>query len=602
MIRFTSVCMAVTLSLAAVAGAQSRVPDAGLVAESAERWEDAADVYRQALDVDPGRADLWERLADVEARRGNGSGAVAARQHASRLAPGDAAMHARLSQAYAVVNQPLAALEAIEAAVLLAPASQDYLRARATLATWAADYKRAGDSYERLGARLPLEGDLLLSYARVSAWAGDTDEAVARYAQYLAARPEAGAVWIELARAESWRGNYDAAIRALDRHATTIGISDDYERELSSVLTAAGRPRRAEAVVDRLLTRMPDSYELNLTRAIALAMQQRRKEAFDALGTVRRIAPDRRETQSAERVLRTLLASAVEPQLSVYQDSDRLRSLRIAPRATLSLTSGTQLSGGYDRTRLRARAGSGLEQLGGATTATSHRTWFAAAQKVGPLTVRAGGGYAGAEEDNLVTSLAGVQVQAGDRLRFSVEREFGYFTISPRATGLGIRQTSHRAQADWSPTLRDHIGFDALYQELSDGNRRWEIAVTPRHSVARTQRFNLDLGVSAYRLETDRDLDNGYYDPRRYEEYTAVFYPYFKFRENVGLSLSAGVGVHQDLATPGFRPGGTIGGEATFGIYEPWVVKLSGSASIHRRVETGGYQGVGGSISLIRRF
>jgi hypothetical protein len=81
-----------------------------------------------------------------------------------------------------------------------------------------------------------------------------------------------------------------------------------------------------------------------------------------------------------------------------------------------------------------------------------------------------------------------------------------------------------------------------------------------------------------------------------------VIYPYFKFSENVGLSLSGGLGVQRDIATPGFRPGGTVGGEATFGIYERWVLKASSSATINRRLESGGFRGLSATVSLIRRF
>lgn len=602
MIRHASIAAAIILSLGAVARAQTTVPDAALAAEAAQQWDAAVAVYRQALDADPRRIDLWQRLADVEARRSNPAGAVDALQHAARLGPADAALYARLSQAHAVANQPRAALEAIEVAVARDPTSTEYLRARATLAAWAGDYKRARDSYQRLAARLALEDDLVLAYARVSAWSGDTNGAVTQYRRYLGAHADAADVWLELARTESWRGNYAAATSTLDTYRTRFGESDAYERELMSVMASAGRPSQAEAVADRLIERTPGSYQLNLTRAIALAMEQRPKEAFDALGTARQLAPERREIRDAERLVRTLLSSTIDPRFTVYEDSDRLQSVRITPRATASFTTGTKLSAGYDRTQLSARVGSGLEQIGGAATATFEHTWLGASQKVGALTLRGSAGYATSGADHLVTSLAGVQVRAGDRLQFSVEREFGYVAISPRAASLGLTQVAHRALVDWTPSLRDRVALDVLYQELSDGNRRWELTLTPRHSMVRTSRLNLDLGVSAYRLETDLDLDHGYYDPRRYEQYSAVVYPYFKFSENVGLSLSGGFGVQRDIATTGFQPGGTVGGEATFGIYEPWVLRVSSIATVNRRLESGGFRGFSASVSLIRRF
>ena len=45
-----------------------------------------------------------------------------------------------------------------------------------------------------------------------------------------------------------------------------------------------------------------------------------------------------------------------------------------------------------------------------------------------------------------------------------------------------------------------------------------------------------------------------------------------------------------------------MGGEATFGIYEPWVLKISSIATVNRRLESGGFRGFSASVSLIRRF
>ena len=74
--------------------------------------------------------------------------------HACRKAatadPANAPLLARLSQAYAVANQPEPALAAIEGALGAGAANPDYLRARAILATWAGVYDRARDSYRQL--------------------------------------------------------------------------------------------------------------------------------------------------------------------------------------------------------------------------------------------------------------------------------------------------------------------------------------------------------------------------------------------------------------------------------------------------------------------
>jgi hypothetical protein len=342
--------------------------------------------------------------------------------------------------------------------------------------------------------------------------------------------------------------------------------------------------------------------QLNLTQTVALAMQRQARAALSSLDAVRQIAPASQESRDAERVVRTMLSSSVEPTFTVYSDSDRLEVQRFSPRAMVSLRTGTQITAGYERTTLSARSGSGLDQENGATAADYRHSWVGVGQKLGPLTLNVQGGYAEPGAEQLVTYRVDVAARASDSLLVVLQRSSDAVVISPRTVGLGLTQIAHRAQVQWAPTLQSLVAFDAQLQEFSDGNRRLELLIAPRRSFARTAAFNLDLGVSAYRLETDHDLANGYYDPQRYEHYALTAFPYFKISENVGLSLTSALGAQRDSSTAAFRFGGTVGGEATFGIYAPWVLKVNGSASMNQRLASGAFRGVSGGVVLVRRF
>ena len=211
-------------------------------------------------------------------------------------------------------------------------------------------------------------------------------------------------------------------------------------------------------------------------------------------------------------------------------------------------------------------------------------------------------GYATAASQEFVTYNVGADTRFRDNLQVSLHRTSGVVVISPRTVGMGLSAIGHRVQVDWSPTLQSMVAFDGMYQELSDGNHRLEITFSPRRSFVRRSHVNLDLGLSVYRLETEQDLSNGYYDPQRYEHYAFTASPYFKVSENVGLSLSTGLGAQRDSLSPSFHFGGMVSGEATFGIYQPWVLKVNGSVSINRRLESGAFRGASGGISLVRRF
>jgi Tfp pilus assembly protein PilF len=513
-----------------------------------------------------------------------------------------AALMAQLSRAYATANQPRAALKAIEGALALEPANPEYLQARATLATWVGRYDQARNSYQQLARIQPPASDVTLNYARVSAWAGDTDTAATELRKYLTNRPEAADVWIELARVESWRGNYAAALSVLDHYRRMFGESANYQHQLAAVLAFGGRPSRAETMLEPLLAAEPNDDDLNLMKAVVFAKEQRTREAYETLDAMRTRPSGAQSIRTAERVMRAELASTAESQISLYCDSDQLSVQRFAPAVTLALHSGTRLLAGYERTQLEAAVASGLEQFNGATTALVEHLFVGASQSLGRMQFGAQVGHAQASDQERATYTARIRVRPVDTLVLSAERMDGLFVISPRTVGLGITQVAHRVQAEWSLGMRYHVAADVTHQTLSDGNERLEITVSPRRAVARRSRFNLDLGVSAQRLETSQNLDNGYYDPRRYEQYLITAFPYFKLQENVGLAVSAAGGAQRDNRSPSFHFGGTVGAEATFGIYAPWLLRVNSSATINQSLESGAFRGFGASVALVRRF
>jgi hypothetical protein len=42
--------------------------------------------------------------------------------------------------------------------------------------------------------------------------------------------------------------------------------------------------------------------------------------------------------------------------------------------------------------------------------------------------------------------------------------------------------------------------------------------------------------------------------------------------------------------------------EATFGIYREWMLKVQGSVTNNRRLDSGAFQGTSGGVVLLRRF
>lgn len=598
--RYLLASFAVWLSLCGASAAQTNVPEAGLAAEIDGRWDEAIRVYRQALDREPGRADLWVRVAEIAARLGRVSDVTTALSRAAEASPNDPELHFRLSQANAAANDPAAAQSAVERAIALRPSDPEYLRAGAVLATWNGDYSTASLRYRQLQVVQPSDISIVLNLARLSAWSGETAEAVSSYRRYLQVNPNAADVWLELATAESWRGRHAAALDALNVYRDRFGESRAHSLALARILAGAGRPSRAVDLLEPLRQQDPGNYEVNLTRTIALALRQSVRDAHEALALVRRFDPTSRETRNAERLVRTMVGSTIEPGFTFYGDSDHLQVIRVEPAGSLMLRSGTQLSAGHARYSLQAAAASGLDRLAGGTASHEH-TWAGVAQAVGGLTVSGRIGSATADERRRTQHTVGIQWRASDTFSVGVERSQGFVVISPRTVELGLTERRHRTDVVWTPTLATAVVAGGTYQEFSDGNHRWEVTIAPRRAIVRTGSVNLDLGLSAYRLEASRDLTNGYYDPRAYEAYQAAAYPYFKISENVGFGLSLTAGAQREHRLP-FRFGGSATGEATLGIYRAWLLRVTASATHNLRQESGAFRGYAGSVVLIRRF
>lgn len=593
---------AVLVFSAANGFSQSTIPATGLAAEGAGEWTQALDIYRGALESNPHDASLWVRVADIEARLDHLDKSATALRRATEEAPADTMLLQRLSQTYAVLQQPRPALDAIERALALSPDSVEFLRARGTLASWVGDYRRAQDSYRRLCELQPDDHDAILSLARVNAWDGRTDAAVDAYTRYLRVEPTAAAVWLELARTEAWRGNFSAAHNNLEQYRARFGVDDAYSRDVAGVLARAGRPGKALDALEPMLRQHPDDYELNLTRTIALTNQRSAREAAGALDTLRHLQPEGHDTLAAERVARMALASSADPGVTFYSDSSGLEAQRVAPRATVKLSTGTTFTAAYEHERLTALAGSELALADGTPDAQHDYTWLTAAQQAGMFTVRGRIGYEQTMAGGLTAYAIGTDFAPIDGLKLSVERNSGYFVVSPRTIGLGLQQVSHRAQLDWSPTFSSQVFVDVLHQDLSDGNRRWEFAISPRRSVARAQRMNLDVGAMVSQLRTTTNFNNGYYDPKRYEFYAGAIYPYWKVSESIGIGVALALGAQRDDFSPSFRLGGSATAEATFGIYNAWGLKVSAGETFNQRLGSGAFRGHGLGISVIRRF
>jgi hypothetical protein len=128
------------------------------------------------------------------------------------------------------------------------------------------------------------------------------------------------------------------------------------------------------------------------------------------------------------------------------------------------------------------------------------------------------------------------------------------------------------------------------------------VELAPRRALLRTQRLNLDLGVSGRWFGFDQDPGNGYYAPSRYERYAVTAFTYWKISDDDGVSVTFSYGPYKDNTMSGFRSGGDIVAEGFFGLYRDWFVDVKADLSRYGGGATGGYSSRLFNISITRRF
>nr|AMK59174.1 tetratricopeptide repeat domain protein [uncultured bacterium UPO43] len=594
------------LAASATAGAAG-LPAGGLQAEMASRWNDAIRIYHDALAVDPAQPGLWARVADIEARLGRKEAAVAALEQAARHAPQEAGLQVRLSQALAADGRPTEALAAINRAIELAGENADLLRARAQLATWVGDYPLAFDSYRRLLELVPADDAARLDLARVASWMGRTDFASRTYEELRTRQPEREEVWVESIRVEQWRGNAAAALALLDGYRERFGTTAHYTQERARTLASANRPRAALALLEQPLRAEPDNAHLRFSETVALTNGNRLREALRSLDQVTAQQPDAAETRSLTRFVTTRLRPALTAGTDFTSDTDDLDALRSYLDADYSLDPDRSVALHLERDLLRAPRGSGLERIDGRRKARHEEVWLGYRQRFTPGlagTLRAGG--AQAEERDIFSYGAELEFDPGDTLALRLSRDYDFYAISPRALSLGIRRADNRLRASWNPDPQYFVDAEASYATFSDDNDRWEVALAPRRAVLRTQRLNLDLGVSAWLFGFSDQPGHGYYDPDLYQRYVTTAHGYWKLSDDDGISVVLALGGHKDDSMGGFRFSGDVVTEGTFGLYDDWMLKVR-AAFLHNgrsQAGTGGgdYEAWWVGASLTRRF
>jgi len=586
-----------------VPGEIKEIPEDALRAEMAKDWTRAISIYKEKLAGEPNRSDLWVRVAQNEARLNHLDHAVLSLKKAAELAPREATIYFELSRAYAMSDNPKQGLEAIEKAVKLEPENKTYLEARAKLANWVGKPKTAGDSYRRL-AKLSgdnPENELLL--AQADTWSGYLDKAAKTYKGYIKKNPQRKDAILEYVQVETWRGNFKHALALLKLYFERFGEDLEYRKAHADVLARSGLTKKAIIELDKLLLENPGNYELQFSRAIALHYGKKIHQAQQVLDALNMLRPDSRETLEINRFINMPLRSFARFYGGYYWDSDNISILSGQFDASLALSKVTRLNaaGGVDYLRAQRTP---FRNIDGSEDALHTFARLGGQHRFSP-TVALEGYMGSAKVEDLdavfVYDLT-LDLRPNDHLTLHINRDHGYFIISPRTVSLGVERTRNRFVLNWRPDLANTLALQGSYETFSDENKRWEVIFFPRTLTVRSEGLNLDLGFRGWWFGYDYDPGNGYWAPDFFQSYMGAALGYWKISENDGLSFQAAAGWLKDNTMDHFEFGYSFDLEAVFGIYKNMMLKLRGSYLHNLRQGTGAFDAYLFSLSLTMRL
>jgi Flp pilus assembly protein TadD len=557
-------------------------------------------LYRQRFGVD---AQYWLSMADIYELGEDNAASAAALKEATRSMPDDAALYYRLSQTYPE-TQTKEAAAAIERAVELDPKNLEYLRTRADMAAERSDYVMALDSYQRILAIAPDDPGAELGIARVQYWRGRLDASKKAYRTYLAKQPGVATAQLEYVVVLTELGDYAQAVERLEDYRKQFGDSVDYRKQKARVLAWAERPTPALGIVAELEPALANDFELGYTRTVALHYANRPRDALASLAEVTKLRPaDDKESLDLARFIRTPLRSSVTAGYGYSSGTDNIDIQTFGLSGEYVINPETRIFGGTDRQRVTTTADSGYVTPAGDTRVNYDRTWLGIKHRLSPklsLDGQVGSGRAYGNH-NFIYEI-GADYQPNDKLGMRLAHRQDLFAVSPLAAALGIEQRATVLNTAWTPNLRYTVDGLLSYSTLSDSNNRWEAELAPRRAILRSQRLNLDLGISGRWFGFDQDPDHGYYAPSLYQRYAVTAFTYWKISDDDGLSVTFSAGPYKDNTMTGYRTGGDIVAEGTFGLYRNWFLDVQAGISHYGGSATPGYGSHSFQISLTRRF
>ncbi|HEY3176611.1 MAG TPA: tetratricopeptide repeat protein [Candidatus Polarisedimenticolia bacterium] len=445
-------------------------------------------------------------------------------------------------------------------ALALEPTSVETRLGLATSLAWSEDYPKALALYEGLLKERPGDESILFDKAQAEAWSGDLRGAGRTLTELLGRNPRHLKGRVLMGQVRQWSGDPVAAEKLFRAVLAEAPGNAAAEAGLCDALNTQGRHDEALGHCDKALALEPKNRTALAGRASALQSQGRTPEALDAIRQTLELYPDARDARRLGREIGGPLRPTLQLFGTTVQDTDdndlstwggtytyflkgkgyvgvtfthaqtdfSIDDPNDAPGPLASLPPATPVAR-YDTLRLT-----------GGWHVSPHLSFYAeggAERTRFPLDIF---GAVGAETRSHVAGSVTFEVNAGDWFTLvgsgSQERLVG--TTQAFMNDVGIRAATLTTTFRPHPSLRlrltgqrarftDDDEFDVdsgLIVQSEDGreNHRGLIAAGASWHVP-MRRPSLFLNYAYRRMHYEQDLDQGYFDPKKYVSHVGGF-------------------------------------------------------------------------------
>ena len=401
------------------------------------------------------------------------------------------------------------------------------LRRLALIESWDGDLRQSIAHYRQALEQAPGDLDLSLELAKVLSWDERLDESARLYTELKAAHPGDARVLAGLGRVLSWQGRYDEAEMVfLELEARRI---DPVQGHLGRANLRAWRGDLEEALefYSDVLKADPANLEARLGRTRVQHWLGFDRAAAAQADAIVLDHPDHREGQRLRRDIRDSLAPVAGLDGFRYSDTDSNRVDAAAVSALWFAEPQTSIRIAYTEydAEFRCQDPAFCDEPGlavGDLVTTKARSLLGAmnSQVIGPLTVRAEAGLVQEESfdgDSRTLAVGGGSIRWQVGPRFSVIGSGWRQALLDTAVLIdrGIRVDSvdmrleHRFKPRW--VLSGAAGIGAYSDDNSRLSAGAAVSWNPALRVGLSGTFDV-----AWR-SFDEDLNNGYFDPRRFD-------------------------------------------------------------------------------------